>query len=313
MAAFLAAAGFVLVCLPAAAQRAGRRLRPGEWVWVSGVALVVGAVAVEAGALLYAAPTVADGAGVPAIASLCERMFGSFAPGGAIAGWIAAAVAAALPTGALVGAARVTLTRRRAMIGGGVGERASHRGYDLVVLPVDRPAALSIPGRRPQILVTGGLFALLPPDEADAVLGHEVAHLRLRHGRFVALAAMLDAAFAGLAPVRSSTTVLRTALERAADEVAATECAGGRDSVRRALLAMACTAADAGVVAFSGAGTILERIDALARAAPEPGVAQHAAVYAPLAASLLAGSAALGASVGNAQMLIAMANHCVGA
>lgn len=310
MAAVLAAAGFVLVCLPVVAHRGGRRLPPDEWVWVCGAALVGGALAVEAGALLYAMPTVAAAARVPAIAALCERMFGSFAPGGAIAGWSAAAVAVALPGGALVGAARVTRTRRRAIIRGDIGARTSHGGYDLVVLPLDRPVALSIPGRRPQILVTDGLRALLDPDALDAVLGHEVAHLRLHHGRFLVLAAMLDVAFVGLPPVRASTTALRAALERAADEAAATDCAGGRESVRRALFAVAGTAAGTGVVAFSEAGTILERIDALGDPAPKPSALQHAVVYAPLVGLLLACAAALGASVGNAQMLIAMANHC---
>src|SRR5258708_3707011 len=134
------------------------------------------------------APTMLRVVGISRAALLCERMLGALAPGGAVAGWSAAAIAATLPALGCVGWRRTRRGLGRLRIEPSLGEH-NHRGpIDVVVLPTPCLLAASIGGTPPQVLLSQGLVAALEPAELEAVVRHEIAHLRHRHDRFLLLA-----------------------------------------------------------------------------------------------------------------------------
>jgi hypothetical protein len=124
------------------------------------------------------------------------------------------------------------------------------------------------------------------------------------------VAAALDAGFAFWWPLKRSTTALRLALERCADEVAAGDMPAQRAMLRSALLKVAGLTVGVEVAAFSAADTVIERVEALGRSRPDPTTACRALLYAPglsLGALVLAALAAWG---GQAGMVISMAGRC---
>jgi len=90
-----------------------------------------------------------------------------------------------------------------------------------VVLDCAGPAAWSVGGRRPAVVVTSGAVDLLSGPQLGAVLAHEHAHLRGRHHR-LALAAALVAEALPLVPLlREAPARVGRLLEMDADERAA--------------------------------------------------------------------------------------------
>lgn len=310
----LAASGVGLLALPGLLRPVGRRLRPAEWARLSLVCIGAGAAVVELAAVLYGLPAVATASGVPSLEVLCHRALGPLAPGGAVAGWAAIAVAVAVPAAGALGWSRARRTVRSARIERGLGHHEPYGGHELVVLPSERPLAVSVPvpPRQPgrhQIVVSDGLVELLTPEQLDAVLRHEAAHLRHGHRRHLAVAAAVDRAFAWFPPAAASTATLRIALERTADEHAA--ATGDRGTVRAALLAVtARMLAGPALAAFSAAETIGERLDALDDGAPHPPAGPHLLLYVPgavLGAVAVAIALCLGTNAGG---LLALAGHC---
>jgi Zn-dependent protease with chaperone function len=114
-------------------------------------------------------------------------------------------------------------------------------GNAAFVLDATRPAAYSVPGRPPAIVLTTGALAVLDPQQLTAVLAHERAHLAGRHHLLLAITRSL-AAVAPAVPLfaRGSAEVARLA-EMRADDVAARR--GGRRTLLAALLAMGAGAA----------------------------------------------------------------------
>ena len=90
-----------------------------------------------------------------------------------------------------------------------------------VVLDCPGPAAYSVAGRRPEVVVTSGAVDLLTGPQLGAVLAHEHAHLRRRHHRW-ALAAALVAEVMPVVPLlREAPARVGRLLEMDADERAA--------------------------------------------------------------------------------------------
>ena len=105
------------------------------------------------------------------------------------------------------------------------------------VLWLDDPApfAYSLRGRPPLVVASTGLRAL-PMAQQDAVMRHEVAHLRGRHHLLVALTQDLSEALPIVPLFRHAPAAMRQLVELAADAAAAS--AFGRPAVRAALLAV---------------------------------------------------------------------------
>src|SRR3546814_3183341 len=94
--------------------------------------------------------------------------------------------------------------------------------------------------RPPRSKRTDTLFADRTLFRCALVMDHERAHLRARHGRALLVAALADGAFGWSTGVLRSTTALRLAVERAADETAA----GGDPRRRHRLGAAMCAVGD---------------------------------------------------------------------
>src|SRR5699024_4732777 len=111
--------------------------------------------------------------------------------------------------------------------------RGRYRGVP--VLWVDAPGntCYSIGGRTPTV-VAGRSIAALPAAERDAVLDHEVAHLRGRHHVLVTVAEALAAALPMVPLLRQAPDAVRTLVEFTADHRSAVH--HGSDAVGGALV-----------------------------------------------------------------------------
>lgn len=309
MSAVLALAGLGLLVLPGVAASRARHLRPSEWRRLNRIAIGLGVVVVQLGLLLVAVTMLLGAAGVESVAHACHHLLGPVLPGGAVTGW-----ASALASLALFAVACATHRRSRRLqcasrVEEWLGEHRQLPDVMLVVLPTDAIVAYATPGSPPQVVVSRGLTRALEADELDAVVRHELAHLRNRHHRDLALAAIVDATLGWIPGLRASTAALRLSIERAADEEAA-ERPGAREPIRRALLKTTETMLGP-VPAFTAALTLLARLDALATPPPDPSLRQRAAVFAPLAGlAAVAASGLLWWGVVSHHILLDMVGFC---
>lgn len=309
MALLLLVAGLGLLCLPGVSRPIGRRLPPPEWAALCGLALVGGAATLEFSAILYAAPTVLRAVGVPALAMTCERLIGPLVPGGASAGWTAAAVAVMMPALGLAGGTKARRGCRSIWVEPGLGEHRRYDRHDLVVLPTAELVAVSVSGVSSQIIVSQGMVDALAPEEFQSVLRHEMAHLDHAHQRWLVLIAAVERSLAVFPPLRRSTAALRAALERWADEAAVQEDAGRRAVLRGALLRVT-RALVSPAAAFSAADSVIERLDALGVAPRHAPRVSRALVYIPGVVLGVVILIVVGASVADARMVVAMAGRC---
>src|SRR3546814_3790608 len=111
--------------------------------------------------------------------------------------------------------------RRAAHVDSWLGEHHDLGDHEVVVVPTSSPLAYSVEGSPPQVVISEGLRDSIGDDLVALVIDHERAHLRARHGRALLVAALADGAFGWSTGVLRSTTALRLAGERAADETAA--------------------------------------------------------------------------------------------
>src|SRR6266542_3285528 len=263
--------------------------------------------------VLVATPTVMRAVGLGEIADLCRQALGRLIPGGAPVGWAALVVAAVVPVLAGREVLRMRRDRRLVKSGLALGECLAHHGHALLVVPSDRMVAFSVPGPAPQVVVSRRLARELTDSELTAVLHHELAHLDNQHHHYLLLASVVEGSLGLLGPVRRSAAALRAALERWADEQAALASAGGRASVRSALLRVAAAMAgvDPRLTSFLSASTMAERIEALQAEPPARSVLpRRLSVYVPAALLLLGAPVLVGAILGQADVLHDLAGIC---
>jgi len=122
-----------------------------------------------------------------------------------------------------------------------------HRdGFTLTRFQAPQPLAYTLGGKRAEILLSSGLEALLPRPQVQAVLAHEYAHLRQRHGAAIRVAEIhalcLPARSRAGCDFRRATLLL---VELAADDAAARQA--GAVHLARALYAVAEATGDAGL------------------------------------------------------------------
>jgi Zn-dependent protease with chaperone function len=154
-------------------------------------------------------------------------------------------LAAALAARTVFLAARALRAARRAELRGLALAAAVPRqvagGGTAWIVPADQLAAHCAGLRRPRAIVSTGLLDLLTPAEQEAVLAHEVAHIRLGHPRVLLLGAVIARSYRWLPPARLAWTRLRRDLEAAADDEAA--AAAGTAPLLSALAKAALAAA----------------------------------------------------------------------
>lgn len=164
----------------------------------------------------------------------------------------------------------------------------------VVFVDDEAPHAYSVGGRRPRIVISGGLLRAMNMAERRAVLAHENAHIRHRHGdhlTIVRLAAAVNPLLRAFVPAGE------LAVERWADEETAAHL-GDRTLVARTLLRAALASADHGrsgrpFGALSHtSGDVGRRVRALMQAPPRPQrsmtVATTVLLIATMCASIVA-------------------------
>ncbi|MFB7633197.1 M48 family metalloprotease [Streptomyces sp. NPDC056149] len=138
---------------------------------------------------------------------------------------------------------------------------------ELAVVDDGAPQAFALPGAPGRIVVSRGMLRCLDDEEREALLAHERAHLRGRHHLFQILWRLTTAVNPLLRPLAGAGAF---ALERWADEEAATRIGSRRTVARavgRAALATSAHAARPPALAATG-GAVPQRVRALL--APPP-------------------------------------------
>lgn len=171
---------------------------------------------------------------------------------------------------------------------------ASSAGPVTHVLASPRPFAYTLGGRSGGVVVSRGLLSLLDGDERDAMLAHELAHLRLRHHRLLGFAQVVTATLGPAAPaVHQAASSLARELEVIADQAAASVI-GDRGVVARALAKAALATATSPTAptptpAFGGHADLAYRLDRLTDDRPREDRHRMATgAYGLLATGLLA-------------------------
>ena len=302
-----------LLALPRIAGRVGRRLPPHRWARITAACLVAGLILWETGLALLAAPALLRSSHAGGLADACLRLLGRFEPvASPTVGWLAVALAGWTAAGIVRAHRRIGAHRRVAHLESWVGEHELRDGYDLVILPVDDMVAMSVPGTPAQVVVSTAMVKALTDDQFAAVLRHEEAHLTHHHDRLLNLAGVAGARVALVPFARTSARVLETAVERWADEAAAGENCEDRRALRTALWEVTATRALGGIAAFAGPCTVVERLRALDRPAPEPSVAATVLVGLPVGSLLILAALTLFAARSELGLLVSLARACAG-
>lgn len=311
MAAVIVLLAVGVLALPGLLAPLGRRLRPQEWASMTATSLAAGLVLLEVGLLFTALPTVLRFIGVDALAEACERVLAPLAGGGSVMGWTAGLLAVALAVSAVRVVRKVRRVRQMLMAELWLGEARHVGSSEVLVVPVGMPFAVALDGPDPSILISREMLDSLTPLELEAVVRHEAAHLTRHHGAMLVLAAALEDSVGRLIPpLRRSADALRFAIERCADEDAVADSPNGREVLRSALVAVACSHAPLPVPAFSGADTVVARVQALEHVPIRPGRVLRVAAYAPGVVLAAGAVTALTAWTGHAHMLLSMAGSC---
>jgi len=237
--ALVVAAGFGLLVAPGVllpSLHIGGR----ESARVAASTLVAGLALVAGGMLLLAARASVGGAHLGDFSEMCARAVTRVTGRRDVVGLIAGGLTVVVAIRGTAAGLRSHRGTRRTRAEPWLGHHEDHHDYELVVLPTDQVLAFSVPGRKPQVLISHGLLTHLDEGEVEAVIRHEAAHQAARHSRYLSLAVFVEGAFRPLRCVSRSTAVLRSALEEWADGDAFSSSPTLRASLRSALLAVAC-------------------------------------------------------------------------
>jgi len=130
----------------------------------------------------------------------------------------------------------------------------------LQIVQTAEPIAVTLPGRRPLVLISTGMLACLDTGQQHVVYAHELAHARLRHHRFLLAGDVVASAVPFLRPVANQ---LGHVIERWADEEAAL-AVGDRRLVATAIAqaALAIDSHTAGTLGMAS-GSVPDRVRAL--------------------------------------------------
>ncbi|MEU9509367.1 M56 family metallopeptidase [Micromonospora sp. NPDC048170] len=270
----LAWATVVAVTVPRAVtarswSRAVPRIAIGLWLG----ALVSATGAVLGAGLLAAVPPTALAAGFDGIVDACARALARLgAPNETLAVLALAATAAlagrlAISAVATVRAARRWRRQHLAALAP-VAQAGPTDGCTLVEHAT--PMVYCLPGRPGHVVVTRGAVDALTPQQLDAVLRHERAHLRGRHHLLVAVAAAFHRALPGLPLARAAEDEIRRLVEHLADDRAGAR--HGRHTVAAAIVRLAGTTPGH---ALGAGATSVDRVRRLLAPTPPRSPARH--------------------------------------
>ncbi|MFI5956918.1 M56 family metallopeptidase [Cryptosporangium sp. NPDC051539] len=156
--------------------------------------------------------------------------------------------------------------------------RATGAGARLIEHPA--AAAYCLPGPSSRVVITTGALSLLEPDELDAVLAHEHAHLAERHDLLLLPFAAWSEALFGLAGTQRTRLAVAQLVEMLADDRA---CLGRDRNVLAAALARVGVAGATGVAPTGSLAStelaLLPRVQRLL-APPAPSLSLRTLSYA---------------------------------
>ncbi|MFI2074336.1 MULTISPECIES: M48 family metalloprotease [Streptomyces] len=210
---------------PPLAQRTVQRLAPVPTVWL----LTLTALALAGGSLTALGALVLTGLlKPPFFTSLGELVHPLYTP------WDAVAVPSATAAVGLLGVGAWALTRTAVRQIRGL--RAAHAeagrrptAGDLCLVDSPHPDAYALPGRPGRIVITTAMIRCLDAAEREVLFAHERAHNTCHHHYFLAAAEVAAHCHPALRPVGDA---IRYAVERAADEAAATAVGDRRLTAR---------------------------------------------------------------------------------
>jgi hypothetical protein len=293
--------GLGLLAFPAALSRWSHRLPPAEWARVATLALILGGLSVYTGLVMTTLPPLLHFVQLEGLVGICDPVVHDLMIGGTFLGWVAAILAIAMTIGALVAVRRCRRALDRARVEPWWGEHSEGDGYELVVIPTKTLIALGVPGRAPQVIVSEGLVQELDPSRLQAVIAHEVAHLRLHHRIYLIIVAMVEHTVGALPVFRRSTMAIRNTLEVWADDVA---LKSGRVTERALQSALLTVADRSEAIDDQTQATVATRVGRLVDPAPCLSATVRGLTYLP-AGGLLCGAAvlAIGWTLASQQML----------
>jgi Zn-dependent protease with chaperone function len=143
--------------------------------------------------LTLAVHATALGGGLSHLIGACVlRLRAAYAtPGGAtVAGLGLTLAGAVMARTALTAATHVRAVRRQAVQHAQTARLVGRQDPDLGAMLVDhaQPVAYCVAGPHPTVILTTAVLRALDPDQVDAVLAHERAHLASHHHRLLAIA-----------------------------------------------------------------------------------------------------------------------------
>jgi Zn-dependent protease with chaperone function len=215
--------------------------------------------------LTLAVHATALGGGLSHLIGACVlRLRDTYAtPGGATAAGIGLTLAGALAAHtAVTTVTHLRAVRRQALRHAQAARLAGRPEPALGALLVDhaQPAAYCVAGPHPTVIMTTGALRALDPDQVEAVLAHERAHLTRHHHRFLAAARIGGQMLPFLPLMRDTATQITRLVEMHADDAATSD----RDTrpLATALVVLATPVSPASALAASATDTV-RRIERL--------------------------------------------------
>lgn len=294
--------GLALVAVPALVGPRAGRLPPAEWAWVAATALGFGALCLYTGLIATTLPPILHVLQMEGLVGICDPVVHGLMIGGPAVGWIAAMLVLIFSVSGAIAIRRNRRAARRARVESWLGAHSDRGSYELVVLPTAALVAVGVPGRLPQIVVSQGLVDELDGPRLEAVVEHEVAHLRLRHHRLLSIVTVIERALGAVPLVRRSALVTRQSLEVWADDSASRSQRTDRSSLRSALLTVATGSAQR--TARSSRDDVMARAHRLVDPPPRLSATVRGLAYVPLGGLVsTAAVCAVGWTLSSHQML----------
>jgi len=188
-------------------------------------------------------------------------------PGGATAAGLGLTLAAAvLARTALTAVTHLRAVRRQAVQHAQTARLIGRpdAALDAVLVDHEQPAAYCVAGPHPTVILTTAALQTLDPDQVDAVLAHERAHLASHHHRLLAIARIGRQILPFLPLMRDADTQITRLVEMHADDAAT--ATRGTGPLATALVILAAGAGPAPGLAAAATDAV-QRIQRLLRPA----------------------------------------------
>ena len=215
--------------------------------------------------LTLAVHATALGGGLSHLIGACVlRLRDAYAtPGGATAAGLGLTLAGAvMARTALTALTHLRAVRRQAVQHAQTARLVGRREPALGAVLVDheQPAAYCVAGPHPTVILTTATLQALDPEQVDAVLAHERAHLASHHHRLLAIARIARQVLPFLPLMRDADTQITRLVEMHADDAATTDGDTGPLATALAVLAAAAGPAPGLAAATTDAVQRIQRL-----------------------------------------------------